>query len=211
MFSKAFVALTFASAAFATVFVTNPVESTTLAAGQAANINWQDDGVAPSLKDFGPAIISIYVGNARNQTRLQTIQENVDVSQVNSIVVTPDATIGPNSNEYFIRFESVSLKDAAQPQFPALAFSHKFSLSGMTGTFSDEVKAQIADKSAAAPLTSAASSKASSTAASSTSSNKPTGSQSAAAANKTEESSGVSVRAGWAGAVLAAVVGASLF
>ncbi|KAF4613151.1 hypothetical protein D9613_011167 [Agrocybe pediades] len=131
-----------------------------------------------------------------------------------SLPMLPSAPTAMNTNQNhrsFIRFESISLKDAAQPQFPALAFSHKFSLSGMTGTFSDEVKAQIADKSAAAPLTSSASSKASSTAASSTSSNKPTGSQSSAAANKTEESSGVSVRAGWAGAVLAAVVGASLF
>jgi len=33
-------------------------------------INWQDDGAAPSLQQFGDAIVSIYVGNSQNQVRV---------------------------------------------------------------------------------------------------------------------------------------------
>jgi len=43
----------------------------------------------------------------------------------------------------FIRFESLSFKDPKQPQFPALAFSAKFELTGMNGKFSPEVQQQI--------------------------------------------------------------------
>ncbi|KAJ3504819.1 hypothetical protein NLJ89_g7736 [Agrocybe chaxingu] len=126
MFSKAAIILACASAAFANVFITSPTAATTFSGGRTATIRWQDDGSAPTLKDFGPAQISIYVGNALQQTRLQTINASVDVSTTSELTFTPDASIGPNSSEYFIRVESLALKDAAQPQFPALAFSAKF-------------------------------------------------------------------------------------
>jgi len=43
----------------------------------------------------------------------------------------------------FIRFESLAFKDPKQPQFPALAFSAKFELTGMNGKFTPEVQQQI--------------------------------------------------------------------
>jgi len=159
MFSS-LVLLSLSASAFATVFTTSPVASTTFSGGKPATVSWQDDGSAPSLKDFGPAIVSIYVGNALQQTSLQTIAPNVDVSTTASIQFTPDPTIGPNSNNYFIRFQSVSLKDPKSPQYPALAFSAKFTMDSMTGTFNSTVQAQI-DGQSTAPIggpTSAASS-----------------------------------------------------
>jgi hypothetical protein len=99
------------------------------------------------LKDFGPTKISIYVGNAKQQTSLQLLSPTTDVSTVGELKITPDPTIGPNSKEYFIRFESLSLKDPKDPQYPALAFSAKFELTGMTGTFSSDVLQQIAGAS----------------------------------------------------------------
>jgi len=157
MFASTLVTLlAFSTSAFAGVYVTSPIATTSFPAGQAATLSWEDDGTAPSLAQFGPSIISIYVGNALQQTSLQTIAPSVDVSTETSLQFTPDATIGPNGGEYFIRFESISLKDATSPQYPALAFSAKFTLSGMTGTFSGDVQSEI-DGQSTAPLAAAAS------------------------------------------------------
>jgi len=71
------------------------------------------------------------------------ISPSTDVSTISQIQFTPDPTIGPNSKEYFIRFESINFKDPKQPQYPALAFSSKFELTGMSGKFSDAVQQQI--------------------------------------------------------------------
>lgn len=151
MFLSTFVVLALSASAFATVFVTAPVASTTFPAGTPATVSWQDDGKQPTLQAFGPAVLSIYAGNSQQQTLLQTIAPSVDVSTTQSVIFTPDPTIGSNGNEYFIRFQSISLKDSTQPQYPALAFSAKFSLSGMTGTFNSTVQSQI-DGQSTAPI-----------------------------------------------------------
>jgi len=214
MFTKVLVTLAIASSAFATVFVTAPVASTTYSGGKPAVVTWQDSGAAPTLKDFGPSKISIYVGNAQQQTPLQTLNSSVDVSLVSTIDFTPDATIGPNGNEYFIRFESISLKDATQSQFPALAFSAKFTLDSMTGTFSAAILSQIAGQSTAplatqsTPAGVTTSAPASTTAASS---KKPSSTGSAAASATASKAAALSVRAGWAGAALGALVGVTMF
>jgi hypothetical protein len=221
MFSKALVVLALASAAFATVFVTAPIASTTYTAGQSAVVQWQDDGNTPNLTAFGPAMISIYAGNAEQQTSLQLLNGSVDVSQVSSITFTPDATIGPNSNEYFIRFQSISLKDATQPQFPALAFSAKFTLAGMTGTFSAAVLSQIQGQTTAPLATPAgtgatiastsvpATTTSASASLTSVTSKKAT-STGSTAPSATHSSSAMGVRAGWAGAILGAVLGITI-
>jgi len=218
MFSKVLVTLALASSVFATVFVTAPVASTTYSGGTAAVVTWQDSGSAPSLKDFGPAKISIYVGNAQQQTSLQTLNASVDVSLVNTINFTPDPTIGPNSNEYFIRVESLSLKDSTQPQYPALAFSAKFTLSNMTGTFSADIQSQISGQSTAplatqsSPAGASSSVLAATTAATAAASSKKASSVSATpSATSTKKSAALSVRAGWAGAALGALVGVTMF
>ncbi|KIK40809.1 hypothetical protein CY34DRAFT_107583 [Suillus luteus UH-Slu-Lm8-n1] len=129
MFSKAVISLALAASALANVFITSPVASTTWTAGQQATVTWQDDGMTPNLTSFGASLVGIYTGNANQQTLLQIISSSVDVSTTSSVAFTPDGTIGPNSNEYFVRFTSINLKDATNSQFPAEAFSAKFSLS----------------------------------------------------------------------------------
>lgn len=216
MFAKAFIVVALASASLAKIFTTAPVASTTYSGGKEAQIRWQDDGSAPSLKDFGPAKVSIYVGNQLQQTSLQLINGSVDVSTESQLTFTVDPSIGPNSGEYFIRFESLGLKDPDAPQFPALAFSAKFTLDSMTGNFSDAVKAQIAGQSTA-PLGGAAAS--STPAPGASSSTKPTSASSSAATTKSTTSASpspsngaaVDTRAGWAGIALGAVLGAMMF
>jgi hypothetical protein len=131
--------------AFATVYTTSPTATTSWQAGQEQSIQWIEDpnNPTPSLKDFGPTKISIYVGNSQQQTSLQLLSPSTDVSTISELKFTPDASIGPNSKEYFIRFESLAFKDPKQPQFPALAFSAKFELTGMNGKFTPEIQSQI--------------------------------------------------------------------
>ncbi|KAI5984341.1 hypothetical protein EDD15DRAFT_2201372 [Pisolithus albus] len=151
MFTSVVVSLILAASALANVYITSPTSSTTWTGGQQATINWQDDGASPSLASFGTAMFSIYVGNANQQTSLQLISSNVSVANVSSLTFTPNPTIGPDSNEYFIRVQSLNLKDASQPQYPALAFSAKFSLTGMSGTFNSSLQAEI-DGQSTAPI-----------------------------------------------------------
>jgi len=183
MFSKAVISLALAASALANVFITSPVASTTFTGGSQATVTWQDDGMTPSLTSFGPAMVGIYVGNANQQTLLQTITASVDVSTTSSIVFTPDGTIGPNSADYFVRFQSLSLKDATNAQYPAQAFSAKFTMTGMTGTFNSTVQAEINGQSTA-PIGATASSSATGA----TSSAKATGVTSSAKATGTTSS-----------------------
>jgi len=141
MFSSVLIALTLAASAFANVYVTQPVEATTFAAGQPATISWQDNGSSPSLNDMGLCKIGIYTGNALQQTCLQTIVSDFDVDKASSVDFTPDSTIGPSSDEYFIRFDCKN----------GLAFSAKFSMSGMTGKFSKATQDEI-DGQSTAPI-----------------------------------------------------------
>ncbi|KAF8800651.1 hypothetical protein BYT27DRAFT_7236036 [Phlegmacium glaucopus] len=211
MFSKVLLVLSVTSVAFATVFVTAPVAATVYSGGKPATVTWQESGSAPTLKDFGLAKISIYTGNAQQQTSLQLLNPSVDVSTVSSINFTPDSTIGPNSNHYFIRFESLSLKDAAQT--PALAFSAQFTLDSMTGTFPPAVLSQIAGQSTA-PLAGQTSSTAGPTSTlpiTTTTASKTATGTSSTTPSATKASSGMSIKAGWAGVAFGALLGVMMF
>lgn len=162
MFSKAVISLALAASALANVFITSPVASTTFSAGQQATVTWQDDGMTPNLTSFGASLVGIYTGNANQQTLLQIISPSVDVSTTSSVVFTPDGTMGPDGGEYFVRFTSINLKDATNSQFPAEAFSAKFAMTGMTGTFNSTVQAEINGQSTA-PIGATATSSASGT------------------------------------------------
>jgi hypothetical protein len=133
--------------AHATVFMTAPTASTNIPAGKPFLITWQDDGKAPNLTAFGPAAVGLFVGSQSQQTQLQAIGD-VDVSLASSLSWTPDASAGPNYDSYFIRFTSVSLKDPNNTQFNAEAFSAKFTLTGMTGTFNSTIQAEISGSAA---------------------------------------------------------------
>jgi len=178
MFSSSLLTLAvLAAPAFASVFPTAPVENTSWSAGKEQTITWQDDSNSPSAADFGPARVGIYAGNRDQQTMLMLISDNVDMATTKSIVFTPNASIGPNSKQYFIRFDSLNLKAAGAPQYPAQAFTAKFELTDMTGTFNATVQSQI-DGASTAPIGAPTSSTASSSGSASSHSASTTGSSS---------------------------------
>ncbi|KAK7472129.1 hypothetical protein VKT23_000251 [Stygiomarasmius scandens] len=184
MFPQLAVLSFFASSAFATVFITSPTATTTFNGGQSAKVSWMDDGASPNLAQFGDAKVSIFTGNAIQQTFLQEISSNVNVATTSSVEFTPNPSIGPNGNEYFIRVESINLKDPKNPQFPALAFSAKFTMASMTGNFNSTVQAQI-DGQSTAPIGGSTTSRSSST---STSASTTSGSSTTSATTTTSQS-----------------------
>jgi len=215
MFSKALLVFSLISVALANVYVTAPVASTTYSGGKAgAIVAWSDDNLAPSLASIGLASISIYVGNSKQQTSLQVINNSIDVSKASSITFTPDATIGPNGQEYFIRFQSLKGVDNASQ--PLEAFSAKFTLNNMSGTFSASILSEIAGQSTA-PLGGQTSSgtssptSAQSLVATSTSNSTRTGASSTASATAKPSSGAIGLKAGWAGILFGAVVGVTMF
>jgi len=129
--------------ALATIFITEPVLSTTCTAGSVCNVRWNDDGNAPTLSTIGASSVGLYVGSVQQQTLLQDITDSIDVSTASSVQWTPDANVGSNGNFYFVRFSSLALKDTTNVNFPYQSFSAKFTLNGMTGTFNSTVQSQI--------------------------------------------------------------------
>lgn len=208
MFSSALLVLAAVAPAFATVYVTAPVDSTSWTANQEQTVSWQDDNTAPALKDFGLSKVSVYVGNQNQQTLVQSIVDSVDVSTTSSIKFTPQASVGENGKYYFVRFESINLKDTTNPQFPALAFSSKYTMSGMTGTFTADVKAQI-NGAASAPSSPAAGTTSGSAAGTSAPTSSKTASTKAASstASANSTSSGANAGNGAISAPASALVG----
>jgi len=148
--------------AHANIYTTSPIASTSWPAGQQATVKWMDDANTPTLAQLGPCSIGLYAGNVQQQTLLQTISPSTDVSKIGTINWTPDATVGPNFGAYFIKFTSLALKDPAQPNFFVEAFSAHFALSGMTGTFSPIVQAEVNGSSVPASVASATATRAAS-------------------------------------------------
>jgi hypothetical protein len=146
---RAFSAASFAVAAalvpqaLAGVFLTSPVGTTSCKAGVNCPITWNDDGKPPLLKDLGSCSIALYTGNAQQQTLLQSISASYNMAQFGSIDWLPDASVGPNSNLYFIRIEALNFKSLDNPAVPYQSFSAKFSLTGMTGQWTPEISSQL--------------------------------------------------------------------
>jgi len=214
MISKALLIFSLFSVTFATVYVTEPVASTTYSGGKpGAVVSWTGSDKDPTLAVFGPAKISIYVGNAIQQTNLQVLSNSTDVSKTSSITFTPDPTIGPSGSEYFIRIESISGRDSTSTPFES--FSAKFTLDSMTGTFPASVQAEISGQSTA-PLggqTTSGTTGPTSTPSltTSTAATKPTSTSSTTSATAKASSGAMVLNAGWAGIVFGAVVGATMF
>lgn len=143
-----------------------------------------DDGNTPTVASVGPCTIDLYTGSMTVQTKLQNLAASVDVSKTSSISATIDPTVGQSGLYYFVRFTSLGLKDATNSAYYYEAFSAKFTINSMTGTFSASVLAELAANSTTSSTAAAASgSKTSAVASASASASKASGSVSAAAAS----------------------------
>jgi hypothetical protein len=130
-------------AAFAEMVITDPNNNLSCSGGKTCTIKWQEGPNQPPIAQSGTCEFSVYTGNPQQQTRLQTIAQNVNIVHDNALVFTVDPKIGPSANVYFIRAQC-SVPDPTTPSNPLLAFSGFFSLNDMTGTFNASVQAQVA-------------------------------------------------------------------
>ncbi|KAF7320875.1 hypothetical protein HMN09_00174100 [Mycena chlorophos] len=155
--SSALIALALAKTSFAALAFTSPTGSSVFTAGQSATVTWEDDQNAPALSTYGNCMLSIYAGNADQQTNLYNISTGLNPANPLTISFNVPASIGPNSGQYFIRLQSLTAMDPTDATLPLLAFSHQFNvrthraMTGMTGAFDAQVLSEIAGQ-ATAPI-----------------------------------------------------------
>ncbi|CCM05625.1 uncharacterized protein FIBRA_07854 [Fibroporia radiculosa] len=113
------------SLARATLYVTEPVSSTTCYGGQTCTVTWLDDGAAPLLAEIGACYVGLY--STDKNVLVQQI-EPVNVASVHSLEFIPDPSAGPNTSNYYIMFTSVELANYTQ-------YSADFTLKSMSGIF----------------------------------------------------------------------------
>ncbi|SPO22050.1 uncharacterized protein UTRI_02049_B [Ustilago trichophora] len=141
-----------ADAAVSTIVVTKPVASTTGHGGKRLRVEWNDDGKAPSRRDWGRVNIYLATGSRDVQFKLQTLASNISYN-TDSANYNVDASVGPNGGYYFLRFEGTNSSQTGG--IPPMAFSARFSLDQMTGNFNSTIMSQISGASGTAQLTAA--------------------------------------------------------
>lgn len=137
----------------------SPCRSTNGSGGKNLDVEWKDDGSSPKASDWGNINIYLATGSHDVQYKLQTLDTNVAYNKGTGSYKI-DADSGPSGGFYFLRFEGTAGNGT-----PPMAFSARFSLNGMSGTFNSTVQAQLSSSGgtasaggAAATVTSAASS-----------------------------------------------------
>jgi len=137
-----FILVLLAQSSFGAVYITSPIQVTQLVGAGPITVSWQDDGNSPTLSAVGKAAIAIYTGSITQQTFLQMLATDVPIPTTASIVANIDPNIGPSGQYYFIRIISNSLSANSTPPSNYQAFSARFSLTQMGGTFNATVNAQ---------------------------------------------------------------------
>lgn len=126
--------------------------STTAHGGKRLHVEWNDDGKAPTHRDWGRVNIFLATGSRDVQFKLQTLATNVSYNQ-NSGDYTLNANAGPNGGYYFLRFEGTN---TTTNPIPAMSFSARFSLDDMSGNFNSTIMSTLQGASGTAQLTAAA-------------------------------------------------------
>jgi Ser-Thr-rich glycosyl-phosphatidyl-inositol-anchored membrane family len=128
--------------------------STTGSGGKKLDIEWQDDGKAPLVTgaDWGRIDIFLATGSVNTQFKLAQLASNLSPS-TSSYSATIPANAGPSGKQYFLRFEGSRTDN--KTGYPIMAFSARFQLNGMSGSFNSSISA--ANQGATDPITGATS------------------------------------------------------
>ncbi|SCV67388.1 BQ2448_4999 [Microbotryum intermedium] len=133
LLSSAIVFSALASFAHAGLYIVDPVASSVCSGGKAFTIKWENHS-APSARSFGAVKVGLWTGLSTTQFLIQDLGTIQDPTRNPSLAVTIKPAVGPNSDEYFIRFDPISGKDAKGAALQS--FSSRFTLKAMTGKFS---------------------------------------------------------------------------
>ena len=123
--------------------------------GKRLRVEWNDDGKAPSRRDWGRVNIWLATGSRDVQYKLQPLATNISYN-TDSADYNIDASVGPSGGYYFLRFEGTNASQTGG--IPPMAFSARFNLDSMTGNFNSTVMAQLSGASGTGQLTAAAAS-----------------------------------------------------
>jgi len=171
MVGKAFFAASvgaLVASASASIFTTSPTATTVCVGGQTCSIIWQDTADAPSATLFGQTTIALYTGGELVQESLQVLGVfNPATTTTIDPILYPE--VGPDGQYYFIRFTSVAALDPTTNQ-PYEAFSSKFTMTGMNGTFTPAIYSQLSVDAASSATTATSAPSTASTASSTTTS-----------------------------------------
>lgn len=130
--------LSLLSFASADVEFTSPAAGTTLTGGGAITITWQDSGVAPPLSDLSTFSLYLCAGGNDESTIIQLAPVTTQGSFANGNTAEGSfaASLGASTpaNAYFFKIVSQSATGGTVTNY-----SPRFSLSGMTGTFPQNV------------------------------------------------------------------------
>lgn len=121
--------------------------------GKRLSVEWNDDGKAPTRRDWGRVNIYLATGSRDVQYKLQTLASNVSYN-LQQADYSIDASVGPSGGYYFIRFEGTNASQTGG--IPPMAFSARFNLDQMSGTFNSTIMSQLSGASGTGQLTAAA-------------------------------------------------------
>ncbi|GAA5912871.1 GPI anchored serine-threonine rich family protein [Sporobolomyces salmoneus] len=133
-------------AVLGSVYIVKPDGSDSFNAGKQITVTWLDNDSKPAATEFGPSTLKLATGSNTLHTNLATLAHIADPSKQLETPIEFDASWGPESDQYFILLESDSAKDPATNQ-PLQAFSARFQLNRMRGTFPPEALAQLSGSS----------------------------------------------------------------
>lgn len=148
---------------------------------------WNDNGESPKLSDWGGVNVYLAVGSQNVQYKLQQLGSNLPVTKTKGSWKI-DPSVGADSSSYFIRMEGTKLGSDGNPP---MAFSSRFAMSNMSGSFNSTVKAAAAgaEGSASSSATTASSTHASGSTSTSASSLKSTSTPASGATSSNSTSS----------------------
>ncbi|KAI9733723.1 MAG: hypothetical protein M1818_007137 [Claussenomyces sp. TS43310] len=129
----------FARWAFADITFTTPAAGTTLTAGTALTVTLATSGT-PAIGDLSSYTLTLYTGSNTTPVPLTTLKPGGTTFTTTSISVTIDPGVGGNvANAYFLGINSVATAGGN-----IINYSSRFTISGMTGSFTPAVTASLA-------------------------------------------------------------------
>ncbi|KAK5092258.1 Cell wall synthesis protein kre9 precursor [Exophiala xenobiotica] len=146
LFASALLASTYLHSASADVSFSSPSAGQVIS-GSTINVEFAEGSDDPPLADFTTYTLQLCAGgnDATDFTPILTFTSAGDFSKDTYTAKITDLTVGGNTkNAYFLRTMGVA------PGGTVINYSSRFTLSGMTGTFSSAVQAGLADVSGTA-------------------------------------------------------------
>ncbi|EOR02800.1 hypothetical protein J056_003362 [Wallemia ichthyophaga EXF-994] len=140
MFESIFALSAIASTTLARLSITQPISGDTIEGGEEYTVEWVERGEDVTLSDIGQSHVYLYAGNDSDSMVPLTQLGTVDATE-KEFNTTIDPEIGQNGTYYTIRVVSDNLQsqkpEMAQYDYPYIAYSDIFELTGMTGTFNE--------------------------------------------------------------------------